>query len=112
MPLTIIDFLHGRGVGRSRGDLARRKHFAGLRRHEMGCRPNVRQVSRVTPICIPHIRQKGGILLGLDSKTAWRRWKHFQLHGLWDAPTGRPSILIDEQLNQVIEFAMEHFYCM
>jgi hypothetical protein len=27
-----------------------------------------------------------------------------------DAPTGRPSIFTDEQLDQVIEFSVEQFY--
>jgi hypothetical protein len=42
----------------------------------------------------------------------WTHWKHFRLHRLSDALVGRPSILTDEQLDQVIEFAMKHVLMM
>jgi hypothetical protein len=61
---------------------------------------------------ISHIVQKTGILLGIDSKTVWTYWKGFQLHGLSDAPTGQPSILTDEQLDRVTEFAVKQLYYM
>jgi hypothetical protein len=55
---------------------------------------------------------KIGILLGIDSKTALTHWKHFQLLAPLDAATDRPSILTNEQHDQVIEFAVAQFYSM
>jgi hypothetical protein len=53
-----------------------------------------------------------GQLLGIDRKTVWHHWTHFKAHGLDDSPPGRPAILGDDQLGQVVGFALEQFYSM
>jgi hypothetical protein len=66
----------------------------------------------ISPITFPISHKKTGILLGIDSKTVWTYWKDFQLHGFSDALTGQPSILTDEHLDRVTEFAVEQLYSM
>jgi hypothetical protein len=112
MPLTIIRFLHGDSVDALRTILPDENIL-------LSCSSTTEAVSRTcAAFCesgrfpSPISYKKIGILLGIDSKTALPQWKRFQLHGLWDAPTGRLSILTDGQLDQVIEFAVKQFYSM
>jgi hypothetical protein len=51
-------------------------------------------------------------LLGVDPKTVWIHWKHFQKHGLSNIPSGHPAILNDAQLDHVVAVALEEFYSM
>jgi hypothetical protein len=49
------------------------------------------------------------VLLGVDPKTVWVHWQHFQKHGLADAPTGRPTILTKFQTDGIVDHAMAQF---
>jgi hypothetical protein len=51
-------------------------------------------------------------ILGIDAKTVWIHWRYFQRHGLSDVDNGRSSILRDEQLEQIVNFAMEQFFAI
>jgi hypothetical protein len=50
--------------------------------------------------------QKIGALLEIDPKTVWI---HFQRHRRADYQNGRHPILTDEQLDQVVNFAIKQF---
>jgi hypothetical protein len=58
----------------------------------------------------PISSNKIGALLGIDPKTVWTHWAHFQKYGLARAATGCPTILTDAQLDSIISHAMDQFF--
>jgi hypothetical protein len=76
----------------------------------------------VTRLCIafresqqfprPVSYKRVGLFFNLDANTVWFHWKHLQRHGHADVENGRPSILGDGQLEQMVNFATQQFYAM
>jgi hypothetical protein len=92
---AIVHFLYDSSAGRSPGNLARQKHFTESRREKRGCRPKVvafRESGRLPSLISYRKREFFSALIQR------RHWKYVQLHSLSDAPTGRLSILTNEQL--------------
>jgi hypothetical protein len=50
--------------------------------------------------------EKIGVVLGLDPKTVWIHWNHFQGYGLSDYRNGVRAMLRDEQLDCTINYAV------